>query len=92
MMKTPRTGSIQIPNENYLKDEEIEDLIGNLWENIDALPLQVQALLHDSTELGQGGAVSYAMLAGWVLGKFDYEMGDPWLGSKSGWVPKDKKN
>ena len=90
MIKTPRSGSIQMSDEPPLKDEEIEDLVGHLWENIDALPCHIQELLHDSQQPGKTGAVSYALIAGWVLGKFDYEVGDPWLGSKSGWVPKEK--
>ena len=66
-------------DEPPLKDEEIEDLVGHLWENIDALPMHIQDLLHESRQPGKTGAVSYALLAGWALGKFDYEVGDPWF-------------
>jgi hypothetical protein len=90
MIKIPRSGSIQMPDEPPLKDEEIEDFVGHLWENIDALPCHIQELLRSSQQSGKKGAISYAILAGWALGKFDYEVGDPWFGTKSGWVPKDK--
>jgi hypothetical protein len=89
-MKTPRTGSIQIPNEISLEDHEIEDLIGHLWENIEGLPHHIQELLHDSQQPGKVGAVSYALVAGWVLGKFEFEFANSWEGGKSGWVPKEK--
>lgn len=90
-MKNSRTGSIQIPDEINLNDHEIEDMVSHLWDNIDSLPLYIQALLHDSREPGKTGAVSYALVAGWVLGKFEYEPGSMWDDKKAGgWVPKEK--
>ena len=76
MIRNPRSGSIQMPGESTLKDEEIEELVGHLWENIDALPCHIQELLHDSQQPGKTGAVSYAMLAGWALAKFKKEILD----------------
>lgn len=69
-----------------LTDKEIEDLVSSLWENIDSLPLHVQTLLHDSQDPGPTGAVSYMLAAGWVIGKLDYVLADPWKGTKAGWV------
>jgi len=89
-MKKLLSGSLQTADGISLSDDEIEDLVGYLWENIDGLPGQVQELLYDSQQPGKNGAVSYALLAGWALGKFDYRLGDPWLGNKSGWVAKEK--
>ena len=89
-MKTLPTGSLQTSDGLNLTDDEVEDLVGHLWENIDALPGHIQELLHESQQPGKAGAVPYALLAGWVLGKFEYQLGDPWSGSKAGWVPKEK--
>lgn len=89
-MKYPASGSIQMPDEQSPSDAEIEDIVGHLWENIDALPLHIQELLHDTHKPGNLGVVSYTMLAGWALGKFEYVLGDPWKGTKAGWQPKEK--
>lgn len=69
-----------------LSDKDIEDLVSSLWENIDSLPIHVQTLLHDSQDPGPTGAVSYMLLAGWVIGKIDYVPANPWNGTKAGWV------
>lgn len=87
-MKNHRSGTISIPNEPELQETEVEDLVSHLWENIDGLPCYIQNLLQDSQQPGKVGATSYALVAGWALCKLDYEIGNPWDGTKSGWVPK----
>jgi len=86
-----RTGSIQTNDGMNLDDHEIEDMVGLLWENVDGLPTYIQTLLQDSREPGKTGAVSYALVAGWVLGKFEYDPGSMWDDKRGGgWVPKEK--
>ena len=84
-----RSGSIQIPNEGTLSDKDINDMMSHLWDNINDVPHHIQQLLYESQVEGKAGAISYALVTGWLLGKFDYEQGDPWSCSKAGWVPKD---
>lgn len=89
-MKTLPSGSLQVAENRSFTDDELDDLVSHLWENIDGLPGHIQELLHETQQPGKVGAVSFALLTGWALGKFEYEVGDPWGSTKSGWMPKDK--
>ena len=88
-MRKTRPEKSKLVESINLTDNEIEDLVGLLWENIESLPFHVQSLLYDSQEPGKVGSVSYALVAGWVLGKFDFVPADFVKGTKAGWVSKD---
>lgn len=86
--RSKRKGTIQLASSGSLSDREVEDVVGFLWEHMDELPVHVQTLLISSQHPGNEGMVSYVMAAGWALGKFDYVVANPWLGTKGGWVSK----
>jgi hypothetical protein len=75
-----------------LTDSELEEFVDVLWENIDAVPGHIQALLYDSQDPSTVGAVSYMLAAGWAIGKLDYVPANFWDGTKGGWVSKEEKS
>lgn len=81
-----KSGNLKVAGKTALSDSEIDDMVSVLWENIDSLPVHIQALLHDSQDPGPTGVTSYMLAAGWVIGKLDYVLADPWKGTKAGWV------
>lgn len=87
--KSRKKNTVQLASSGSLSDSEVEEMICSLWENIDALPCHVQSLLVSSQEQSDAGTMSYVMAVGWMLGKFDYVLADPFKGTKSGWIAKN---
>ena len=88
-MKNMKSGSIQSSRTVALTDDELEDMVGLLWENVDCLPSYVQNALYESREPGKAGSISYALVAGWATGRFEYQVNYATWDTvvKSGWVP-----
>lgn len=78
--------SVDVKGLGKLTNSELEDFVSSLWENIDELPSNIQALMYASQEETPAGMSAFLLVAGWAIGRINYVHGDLWKRTRPSWI------